>query len=231
MFTGEGAGQQAFNAARPTWSTALWDGGSPATTTSQARRGRHPFAVNAVVVGVLGGYPNLDPQWPENVPKAYDDVKVTMPELATSFGQGRFAFTEDDAAALQERNPQLPRRRGREPLQRFAVPPAGGEAASWFASNAVRHLGVRPVEDRVAGGRRQPAERPAVRQRFARAADPPFAPALFSLYSNRSGLQKVVAANEFLPGNYGPIWILTDLATATLLRSRRWRYRTPRASS
>jgi hypothetical protein len=218
VFGGEGDGQRAFNDGSADLVYSSYGARFPGHDDEPKRDAVIvPTAINAAVVGVLGGYPTTDPQWPERVPKSYDDVKVTMPELATLFGQGKFAFAASYTTALQDRNLQLRGITVVNDSNSLPFAPAGGEAASWFATSSFDALAPNQwktasltVDGNPPDVARGPSDSLAV-------AVPPFAPALFSLYSGRSQLQKLVAENEFKPDNYGPIWVLTDLATATLL--------------
>ena len=44
-------------------------------------------------------------------------------------------------------------------------------------------------------------------------ADPPFTFSLFELYSAQGQVKRLVADFAYRPFSYGPIWVLTDLAT------------------
>jgi hypothetical protein len=175
-----------------------------------------PVALNAVVVGMLGGYPSNAPDWPSGIPRPFSDVKVTSTEMATLFGQGFFGFSPQPGTPTINRNPQLAG--GVTGLGGPALAPSGSEATTYFAT---RWFDTRsgsswltpsvPLDD-------IPSLTPRGVTDEMAAADPPFAVAISSQYSARSSLkQKVAAASLASAGNYPITWVLTDLATANQL--------------
>ena len=177
-----------------------------------------PVALNAAVVGLLGGYGSTDPDWPSAVPKPYRDVKVTVAELATLFGKGPFLFEATYITQLQQRNAELARGDSLTNPSKFnPLAPAGGDAVTYFATTAFDTQAGDQWRTPPLNITGNPPDVPrGVHPSFA-LADPPFVSSLFELYSSQAQLRKTVAENEFKPYNYGPIWVLTDLATATRL--------------
>lgn len=177
-----------------------------------------PVALNAAVVGILGGYGSTAPDWPSAVPKPYEDVKVTVPELATLFGKGPFLFEATYISQLQQRNAELARGDALTNPSKFnPLAPAGGDAVAYVASTAFDTQASDQWRTPPLNITGNPPDVPrGVHESFA-LADPPFVSSLFELYSSQAQLKKTVAENEFKPYNYGPIWVLTDLATAERL--------------
>jgi hypothetical protein len=174
-------------------------------------------AVNAAVIGVLGGYGTDATDWPSGVPHPFEDVKVTIEEMAILFGQGPFSFGAL-LTQLQARNPELALGNS---LSNSGKPnplaPAGSEGVTWFATSAFDALAPEVWKTPSLAISGNPPDVPRGVHDSLALADPPFVAALFELYSAQALLKKLVAENTFKPFNYGPIWVLTDLATAELL--------------
>lgn len=216
VLAGEGEGQLAFQQGLSDLTYSAVGPRFPTTTTPIDRPSVSvPFALNATVIGVLGGYPTAAADWPRNVPRPYADLKVTMVEMATLFGQGRYLFDAFHFDALQQRNPELLTALSLTNNDRGnPLAPAGSEAVTWTATSAFDAIAPdqwkSPPQD-IAGN--VPDAPRGVHDSLAK-ADPPFTFSLFELYSSQGLLKRLVADFAFRPFSYGPVWVLTDLATA-----------------
>jgi len=215
VFAGEGDGHRAYasgladftySAVGPTFTRP-----SAAATRSSVSV---PIGVNAVVIGVLGGYATTETNWPSGVAKPFDDVQVTMGEMATLFGKDPFAFDATYASILRDRNPEMQRAPLVSSLKNVPLAAAGADATSWFATSAFDTLAPSEWTSSPIGvdGNTPNAPR-GVHESFA-LADPPFSISFVELYSSLGQIKRTAAQSESAPGQYGPIWILTDLATA-----------------
>ena len=140
----------------------------------------------------------------------YGDIKLTAAEIAAIFGGGipRLLDTaEPYGAAILARNPEL---KGALFIsgQFRPMAPAKSEAASWFVTNYLTKLAQSAWVSRT----QPPLPRGAAANLAL--ADPKF-PDL-DTYSGRALLAKPVNNLSF-PNNDGPLWVLTDLATAKAL--------------
>jgi hypothetical protein len=216
ILAGEGEGHLAFSQGSADLAYSGVGATFPGHALAQERDAVSvPLALNAVVVGVLGGYGTTAPDWPDGVPRPYSSLKVTIPELATLFGKGPFSFTGTYLDAMKARNAELATAQSLVNNERTnPLAPAGSESVTWFASTAFDTMAPEEWRTPPLSITGNPPDVPrGVHASFA-LADPPFVTALFELYSAQSTLKRVVADNEYKPYNYGPIWILTDLATA-----------------
>jgi hypothetical protein len=215
VFTGEGDGHRAFHEGTADLAYSAFGSRYPDDPPAADHRPSVsvPVALNAAVVALLGGYSTDAPDWPSGVAHPYSTLRMTIEEMATLFGQGLSSFGRFLGPA-QGRNAELVNGLSNS-ARPYPLAPAGSEGVSWLASRAF---------DELAGGAWQtapfdidgnpPGVPRGVDDAFA-LADPPFAVALFELYSAQTQLRRVAASLQ--PGTYGPIWILTDLATATEL--------------
>jgi len=166
-----------------------------------------PLALNATVLAVGGGY---KPPPGEKVP--YPTIKLTAAEVAAILGGGNDWFTRDDQPyklAILGRNEAL----GTD-LYNLSVSdprpavPSTGESVSWMMTS---YLTARSPADWIAPG--SPSVPRGLFNSFVEAV-PPF-PHL-NTYTGRPSLEKATNAS-FLTFNSGPLWVLTDLATAKAL--------------
>jgi hypothetical protein len=217
VLTGEGLGLEAFATGQADLAYSATGPSVPGRAIEKPRRSVSvPVALNAVVIGMLGGYPSEAADWPSGVPRPFSDVRVTAGEMAALFGQGFFGFSPQPGDATLSRNPQLAS--GVTGLGGPALAPSGSDATTYFAT--------RWFSTRAAGSWRTPAvpldDIPSLTPRGITdelsAADPAFPVAISSQYSARASLkQKVGAASLTNAGAYPMTWVLTDLATAQQL--------------
>ncbi len=237
ILTGEGNGLEAFATGQADLAFSATGPTLPGRTLSTTRPSTSvPIALNAVVIGVLGGYYSESPDWPSGVPRPFSDVRVTPAEMAALFGQGFFGFSPQPDDATLGRNPQLA---SGVTFADPAMAPSGSEgttflATRWFDTVAgaswvtprvpldgIPALSPRGVEDELAD------------------ADPAFPIAIANLYSARSNLKRSVASASLLSaGSYPVTFVLTDLATAeqldipvAALQNSRGEYVTPTRAS
>ena len=224
LFTGEGLGSDDFAAGTADLTYgALGPDVGPGHTPDPARPSVSvPFALNAAVIGVLGGYQSEDdPAWPAQFPRPFDHIEVTMGEMATLFGEGQYGFAPRHFDALMARNPQL------ATFQNLFHPDAGQTAPLAPAqSDATSYLATRAFTTRAPDLWKTPAVafdgmEPGVARGVSdelSAADPAFPAAIVELYSQRANVKKEAASYSLIaPNAFGVIWVLTDLATATQL--------------
>jgi hypothetical protein len=219
VLTGEGDGHESFARGQADLSYSAVGPHFPGSTPEEPRASVSvPVGLNAAVIGVLGGYGTRDADWPDGVPRPFTDVKVTIAEMASLFGAGPFLFEASNYDSMAARNPQLAAVGSLTNFGRInPLAPAGAEAVSWLATTAFDTQAADQWRTPPLDIEGNPPDVPrGVHASFA-LADPPFVSALFELYSAQSILKKAIAENEFKPYNYGPIWILTDLATASQL--------------
>lgn len=224
LFTGEGLGADGFAAgtADLTYS-ALGPNVGPGHTPDPARPSVSvPFALNAAVIGVLGGYQSEDdPGWPAQFPRPFSDLEVTMGEMATLFGEGQYGFGPRHFDAIMARNPQLAAFQNLfhpEAGQTAPLAPAQSDATSYLATRAFTtrepELWKTPP---VAFEGTEPDVPRGVDDELS-AADPGFPTAVVELYSQRANVKQEAASLSLIaPNAFGVIWVLTDLATATQL--------------
>jgi hypothetical protein len=217
VLTGEGLGLDAFATGQADMAYSATGPAVPGRAIEAPRNSVSvPVALNAVVIGMLGGYPSEAADWPSGVPRPFSDVKVTASEMAALFGQGFFGFSPQPGDATLGRNPQLAS--GVTGLGGPALAPSGSEATTYFTT--------RWFSTRAPGSWRTPSvpldDIPSLTPRGVTdelsAADPAFPVAISSQYSARASLkQKVGAASLTNAGSYPMTWVLTDLATAVQL--------------
>lgn len=215
VLAGEGDGHRAFGARSADLTYSAVGGHYPDDPAGPRQSVSVPVALNATVIGVLGGYGTDAADWPVGVARPYSQVRMTMEEMATLFGQGQGVFGRFLGAA-QARNPELAAGLSLSNTSRTnPLAPATSDAVSWFATRGFDELagGVWRTAPLNIDGNPPDVARGVV-DSFA-LADPPFAVALFELYSSYSQLLRVAASVE--PSSLGPIWVLTDLATARSL--------------
>lgn len=219
VLTGEGDGHESFALGQADLTYSAVGPHFPGSVPEDPRASISvPVGLNAAVIGLLGGYGTRDADWPDGVPRPFTDVKVTVAEMATLFGKGPFLFEAFNYDTVAARNPQLAAVGSLTNFGRInPLAPAGSEAVSWLATSAFDTIAGDQWRTPPLDIEGNPPDVPrGVHPSFA-LADPPFVSALFELYSAQSILKKAVAENEFKPYNYGPIWVLTDLATASQL--------------
>lgn len=210
---GEGEGHHEFSEGKVDLTfSATGAGFEPAT--GERPSASVPVALNAVVFAMIGGHQTDRPDWPNLFPMPYSDVKVTTAEMAALFGGGQLNL-EQHREALTARNPQL----GNQiTLATKSAPMAvsSSDATTWFASRRFTHLAPGDWKTPpVAADDIPPGTRRGVVDAFA-FADPAFSQCCLEVFSARANLQKSVQAYqvEIAPNQYGPIWVLTDYATA-----------------
>lgn len=196
-----------------------------------------PVGMNAVVIGLLGGYASEAADWPSGIPRPFSDVRLTADELARLFGQGVFGFNPQQGEPTLTRNPQLA----------AAVTGLGGPAMAPSGSDATTLLATRWFDTRAGSSWVSPAvpldDIPGLTPRQAEdelsAASPSFPVAISSQYSSRATLKRSVASASLANAGSFPItWVLTDLATAeqldipvAALQNSRGEFVTPTAAS
>jgi hypothetical protein len=223
-FTGEGAGQQSYNAGTDDMVYSSVGRRFPGHDDEPKRDSVSvPVALDAAVIGVFGGFSTDDPKWPSHFPKPFGDgdIKITMAEAATILGQSPDDFSRAYTAELQARNPTLT---GNPVVQGLTggvvtIAPTAADGSSWLASSAfAKEAGAEwHASTGVGQGNTDPGAPRGPIESFALAENPPFSSTWFSFYSNRSSLQKTQITAEGASGFFGPQWVLTDLATATYL--------------
>lgn len=218
IFTGEGAGLEAFAGGQADLAYSATGPTLPGRPLVAAPRASVsvPVALNAVVIGMLGGYSSEAPDWPRGLPRPFTDVRLTADELATLFGQGLFGFNPQPGDPTLVRNEQLAA--AVTSLGGPAMAPSGSDATTflttrWFDTRAAASWVTPTVPlDGIPGGTDRGVEDELS------AADPAFPVAISSQYSARATLKRSVAAAS-LPnaGSFPITWVLTDLATAEQL--------------
>lgn len=217
VFTGEGLGLDTFAAGQADLAYSATGPLMPGRAIESPRPSVSvPVALNAVVIGMLGGYPSTDPAWPSGVPHPFTEAKLTPAELATLFGQGFFGFSPQPGDPVLARNPQLAT--GVTGLGGPAMAPSGSDATSYFATRWFTNRAADAWKTPVVPLDDIPGLTPRGTTSELAAADPAFPVAISSLYSARSSLkQKFAAASLTSAGTYPITWVLTDLATAEQL--------------
>lgn len=218
VLAGEGAGLESFAAGQADLAYSATGPAIPGRDLTAAPRASVsvPVGLNAVVIGMLGGYASDAADWPSGIPRTFSDVDLTADELAQLFGQGVFGFNPQAGDPTLSRNPQLA----------AAVSGLGGPAMAPSGSDATTFLATRWFDSRAASSWVSPVvpldDVPGLSPRGPEdelsAASPPFPVAISSQYSARATLKRSVAAASLAnPGNYPITWVLTDLATAEQL--------------
>jgi hypothetical protein len=224
-FIGEGEGQQSFNAGTTDLVYSSVGRRFPGHDDEPKRDAVSvPVALDAAVIGVFGGFSTTDPKWPAQKPKPYGngDLKITMAEAAALLGQGADDAKAGFTSPLQARNPELDGAPIEVGIGSSPSPvnygPAQAEGTTWLASNTfVKEAGVdwRAPSQTLLDNPKPSAPRGPIESMAL--ADPPFSSAYFNLYSSRSSLQKIQVGLQPNTSQFGPQWVLTDLATATFL--------------
>jgi hypothetical protein len=210
VFTGEGSAVQSFASGDLdlAYTGAAYDPSVGLVDPSASRRSAVavPVALNAAVIAVGGG--RIAPTG-EKVP--YQDIKLTLRDLAALFSGGIPLVTDvgkSYQASILASNPEL----GGVPfaLVPSARPmaPSEAESSSWFMTNYLASL--------------DPSDWVTPDSGQARGASPSMATAspafsALDLFSGRPILEKVIAVSQNAVSSPGPIWVMTDLATAKAL--------------
>lgn len=182
----------------------------PANPTPRRGNVMVPTALNAVVLAVGNGTIGNNGR---KVP--YGDVKLTLDEAAALISGGNLAMN-DHLPAIYARNPQLKATGFFNTGTTVQVAAASeAEAPSWFWGNHLKTL--RPSAWRVPDNGSFGDERGKPRGADASfaLADPSYKVSL-SLFSGRLAFKKTLD-QQWITDNYGGIWAVTDLATATAL--------------
>lgn len=239
VLAGEGAGLETFAAGQ---ADLAYSATGPTIPGRELTAGPRPsvsvpVGLNAVVIGMLGGYASDAADWPSGIPRPFSDVRLTADELARLFGQGVFGFNPQAGDPTLARNPQLAA--AVSGLGGPAMAPSGSDATTflatrWFDTRAGSSWvsPVVPLDDVPGLSPRQPEDELS-------GASPPFPVAISNQYSARATLKRSVASASLAnPGNYPITWVLTDLATAeqldipvAALENSRGEFVTPTAAS
>lgn len=218
LFTGEGAGLASFQSGSSDLTYSATGPSIPGDEVDDPRASVSvPIAVNAVVIGALGGYASTTGDWPVRRPRPYSDLRVTAEEMATLFGNSAFAFSAFYGDTLPARSPQLATGLV-HPVKALPMAPGNADATAWlatrwFANEAPDQWRTSPIE--VQGS--TPDTPRGVTDELS-TATPPFPISFIDLYTQRPGLKRAAASPDlWVQGQYGPQWILTDLATAVQL--------------
>jgi sortase (surface protein transpeptidase) len=159
-----------------------------------------PIAIDASVLAAGGGYSQLGDKVP------YPEIELTPTEIAALYGRGLAYLTgiNDISPKIFARNPLLD---GNLISHTPAVKPLAPSQAlastyymSKFLTKAVPNDWVT-----ASGDKRGAFSAVAL-------ANPPFPDV--DLYTGRPTLQKYVQTNNLASSSFGPMWVITDLATA-----------------
>jgi hypothetical protein len=190
--------------------------GYPSAVAGPAERGyvATPLALNAVVLAVGGGHPTLTPDvWPRGVSQPFNDVKLTIAEVATLVGQSYFAL---DPQPIQARNPEFASLAPECCTLLGTVPliPGAPDARALFGSTFFDAL----APDAWKSAPQQGGAPRGVEADFS-LATPPFEPGLVSRYTNIASLNRSVYGVGLRPATQrmGAYWVLTDYASAMRL--------------
>jgi hypothetical protein len=184
--------------------------GTPADVLTPRASTPVPVALNAVVLAVGNGVPG-----PGGSKVPYGEIRMTLDEVTRMVTAG-FRLTTFDETSILARNPQL-RATGVFPVISSNIRLGGAaeaESTTWFLSNHIDTL--RPDLWRVPDYGGYGAERNLPRGVFTSyaTASPSFS-SILDTYSGRTVLNKSL---KLIPRTeYGPAWVLTDLATARAL--------------
>jgi sortase A len=166
-----------------------------------------PVALNAAVVAVGGGYIT-----PSGAKAPYPEIKMKASEVAALFGGGLPWVLREDlpyAKDILDRNPVFGHSlTAQVPLNRPMLP-SEAESSTWFLTN---FLTQRAPADWISP---QDGKAPRGPVLAAATADPKFG--MDDLFSGRPVLSKVTDAANASATTSGPIWAITDLATARAL--------------
>jgi sortase A len=212
VFSGEGLAMTGFTSGDVdlAYTAAGYDsaiGLGPTDPSTQRDAVATPVALNAAVIAVGGGYRQ------DTGDKApYPPLKVTVAEMAAMFAGGVPYVIRDDLgykAGILNRNPSLGGSLFATVPTNRPMAPAEAEASSWYMTNYFTKFAA---ADWV-------SPRDGDAPRGASAAIATAVPGFTDLdtFSGRPLLQKVTdqAADAVL--SVGPIWAMTDLATAKAL--------------
>ena len=177
----------------------------PSTVTERRASVATPVALNAAVIAVGGGITQLTG---DKAP--YQNLKLTPAEVAAIFAGGIPTLLDGSqpyGAAILADNPQL---KGVLSISGQIRPlaPAKPESTSYFVTHYLQQL----APDAWVSRTQPPVARGA--SASLALADPSFPD--IDLYSGRAILAKPVNTVSF-PSNDGPLWVMTDLATARAL--------------
>jgi sortase A len=209
-FLGEGAAVQAFAAGQLdlAYTAVGYDNAVGLVAgLSQRTAVATPVALNAAVIAVGGGYIT-----PSGAKAPYPEIKMTAAEVAALFGGGLPWVQRDNlpyAASILGRNPVLGGFLSAEVPANRPMLPSGAESSTWLLTN---FLTQRSPTHWIA-----PREGNAPRGAVAAAAtaEPKFGDD--DTYTGRPVLGKVTEGATASVSTRGPIWALTDLATAEAL--------------
>jgi hypothetical protein len=174
-----------------------------------------PVAVNATVFAVGNGQPG-----PGGHKIPYTSPKLTLDEVAAMVSGGQFGLSPAQEQAIAARNPEFDPTKGGTTLfvkvgSGYPVQgPAESESSSWVGTDYLTQL--TPAAWRVPNlplfG--TDAGKPRGADAILAQAAPSYALAL-GLFSGRPSLKKTL--HSFGSFDFGGLWALTDLATATAL--------------
>jgi hypothetical protein len=175
-----------------------------------------PVAVNAMVVGLAGGYQTVDaPDWPARLPHPFHGVKLTADELASLFGRSLHShFIGTYGPAVQARNaPQMDIALNRSEGGGILPVAYGGPHAGTRYFTAY----LDTLAPDVWKASPTPADGPD-RGVYAKLAnsDPGFNNVIETV-SSMAGFEKAFFGVEEANNVFGPGYFLTDYATAERL--------------
>jgi sortase A len=166
-----------------------------------------PVALNAAVVAVGGGYLTST-----GAKQPYPEIKLTAAEVAALFGGG-LPWVQDERNTFEKdiyaRNPVLNNRLSAAVPTAKPMLPSEAESSTWFLTN---FLSQRAPDDWIAPNEAKAKRGPVL---SAATAKPTFPFA--DTFTGRPVLSKVTDAARNAVSTEGPIWAITDLATARAL--------------
>jgi hypothetical protein len=183
-----------------------------------------PVAVNAMVLGMAGGYNSSGAvDWPIGLKRPYAPVALDADQLGVVLGQGTFwgfLLNPELTMAMRTANPELALPDPLYPDDKgYRLPLAYGspDAGTLFVTSYLDALApdVWKVPDHPVFAERGRNEARSAVSSFS-TAQPGFQSVL-TTFSNRSGLDRAVNDVREATQTFGPVWVLTDYATATEL--------------
>jgi hypothetical protein len=187
-----------------------------------------PVALNATVVAAAGDYiGDGDATTPPGLPTAFPEIRLTTQEVATLIGQGAFFFGQNHGPAVLDRNPKLQFANANDPTGQAGnvTQVLALSQRSAITLYMTEHLDTRVPDEWVASPVEQGKPR-GVDAAFAGAQPPYIFSGAINPAGERSAFERAVNKfdlnNEATSGSkgIGPLWVLTDYATAVQLGLR-----------
>ncbi|HEY5153557.1 MAG TPA: hypothetical protein VIJ47_02415, partial [Acidimicrobiales bacterium] len=174
-----------------------------------------PVAVNATVFAVGNGQPG-----PGGHKIPYTTPQLSLDDTASMVAGGAFSLTPELEASIRAKNPQFDPTKGGTAIYTsvngvYPVEgPAESESSSWIGTNFLSQLAPTAFVAPNIPAFGTDAGKPRGADAALALAKPSYSLAL-GLYSGRPSLRKVL--RSFGGYEYGGLWALTDLETATVL--------------